>query len=713
MERYEKEFARIKKLLKDNPHGMTITQISNKLNMNRNTCAKYLDLLQVLGYTIMQVFGTAKVYFPSDRMPISTLINIAIDGLLIMNAQYKIIKTNDRFLDFFSFKWEDIVGKKFNTIDHEFFKDEDLFNRIVNSFGGKENSIEKKYVIEGKEKYFVINILPVIFDDNEPGVSLVLKDITDRKIAELELKESEEKFRRIFETIPDHFFLISKDMKVIEYKGDPAELGLTEEDLIGKDVLQHLPEKFREKARKNALEVLKTKKPKIVEYYQIINGTKKYFEARMLYYSENQVAGFIRDITDRKLSEEKIRESEEKFRMISDQNMMGIAIIQDGYVKYVNKAIIKMIGYTIDEIYNWEYDEFLKIVHPDDRKQTIKKGMKIRDSKESDLEETINFRIITKTGEVRWWETYVKRIKFQGKIADLLTIIDITDKKEAELRLKESEEKFRSITEQNLIGILIFQGGKIKYANKATQDILEFTEEELLNLSEEEIFNILHPDSVEIAREGYKKALKSEKDYSSVNQFKIITKNGNVRWLKIFNKKFRFDKEDAFLVVLIDVSSEEEFRRKKEESELKFKSITEQSLFGICIVQNNIIKYVNDACARNFGTSPDSLIDTNINKILDKIHPEDRNLVKNTILNKASFQDNEVRNFQIRVKNGTNEIIWLNIYVRKIIFEEIPTLLLMTIDITENKNLLEELEYTNEIYKAFFNSSFYCVYIHD
>jgi PAS domain-containing protein len=79
-------------------------------------------------------------------------------------------------------------------------------------------------------------------------------------------------------------------------------------------------------------------------------------------------------LTDR--SREAIRQSEEKFRLLSDQSLLAIGLFQGGLLKYVNQAYCDITGYTFDEIMKWRPDEYIKIIHPDDRTFVIDQAEK-------------------------------------------------------------------------------------------------------------------------------------------------------------------------------------------------------------------------------------------------------------------------------------------------------------------------------------------------
>jgi transcriptional regulator with PAS, ATPase and Fis domain len=112
MELYKEESAKIKSLLKENPRGMSVTDISKKVAVNRNTVAKYLELLRISGHIEMENVGTAKVYFLSQRIPVSTLLNFSSDFIVVIDDNNRIVQANDRFTELAKVSKSEIQGKK-------------------------------------------------------------------------------------------------------------------------------------------------------------------------------------------------------------------------------------------------------------------------------------------------------------------------------------------------------------------------------------------------------------------------------------------------------------------------------------------------------------------------------------------------------------------------------------------------------------------------
>ncbi len=146
------------------------------------------------------------------------------------------------------------------------------------------------------------------------GVLCILEDITEQIQAEQELKESENKFRRIFDVIPDLFFLVSKDTTILECRGKEEMLYLPAEQTIGNKMLDILPEKEALICSNAIKRTIETQQPNIIEYSLTIKGELRDFEARHLFFSKDRVAVFIREITERKKIENLIKEEIKKLK---------------------------------------------------------------------------------------------------------------------------------------------------------------------------------------------------------------------------------------------------------------------------------------------------------------------------------------------------------------------------------------------------------------
>jgi len=202
MDGYQQEITLIKKVLKENPKGMTVTDISRKIKINRNSVAKYLDIMRISGHVEMITFGPAKVFFPSRRVPIFDMLNYTSDYILVFDTNLKITIVNNSFLHFIKLNREEVIGHRINNIIEKVFKNNtELLVGINEALEGK-NFIQDINFQKNKNNYFFkVKVVPTTFEDGKQGGTLVIKNNTDHKIVEKILRESEENFRDLLSKI--------------------------------------------------------------------------------------------------------------------------------------------------------------------------------------------------------------------------------------------------------------------------------------------------------------------------------------------------------------------------------------------------------------------------------------------------------------------------------------------------------------------------------
>ena len=146
-------------------------------------------------------------------------------------------------------------------------------------------------------------------------------DITEQKKMEKKLRESEEKFRKIFEAIPDLFFLVTSEGTILDYKGKEEELFVPPEKFLNKKIEGIFSEDITKLILNSIKNTLNSREPNIIEYDLLIKGEIRYYEARILYFSKNHVAVFARDITERKRADAELMKSQKRLRLLSAQIM--------------------------------------------------------------------------------------------------------------------------------------------------------------------------------------------------------------------------------------------------------------------------------------------------------------------------------------------------------------------------------------------------------
>ncbi len=176
----------------------------------------------------------------------------------------------------------------------------------------------------------------------------------------------------------------------------------------------------------------------------------------------------ISDISERKYAEQALKESERRYRALADNSLTGICVHQDGTFVYVNDRFSEMVGYAKDELIGASAYE---IIIPEDR--DLVEGRARARLSGFYVPPQYEFRVLTKNGQVKWLEMWSTVISNNGSRAILANLVDITERKQVEKSLSESEAKFRLLVNDAPVGILLVaRDGKILDVNKKLVEIL-------------------------------------------------------------------------------------------------------------------------------------------------------------------------------------------------------------------------------------------------
>ena len=278
-------------------------------------------------------------------------------------------------------------------------------------------------------------------------------------------------------------------------------------------------------------------------------------EGNIEYYEGN-----LEDITDRKRSEEAVRESEAKYRALVDQSLQGIVIFQDDHIVFANPQLMDQLQKTPEDIVGGPPETFWNLIHPEDI-EVLQQRMQDRAAGEP-VPDRYEIRLQRPDGVPMWVEVFVKQIDYQGKPALQVTSIDVTERKLAEQALQESEGKYRNLVEQSLYGIVISQGDppRIFFANDAFSQMIGYSVEEILALSPKKVQNLIHPSDQEMVLTSVKRRLEG-KSAPSQYEYRLIRKDGTIRWVEIFANVIEYEGEPAIQAAYSDINE-----RKKAEA---------------------------------------------------------------------------------------------------------------------------------------------------
>lgn len=427
----------------------------------------------------------------------------------------------------------------------------------------------------------------------------VLYDITERKRAEEDLFEREAQFRAIFENAPVMIDGFSSEGDLLLWNNElEKRLGWTREDALSRDVLAlcypdpEVCDEVRE-AIERADGTFREYTPKAKD-----GSFRTQLWADFRLPKGNTISVGI-DITERKEAEEALRESEARYRQIFEGNTAVKLLIdpESGDIVDANAGASAFYGYTVDEMKHLKITDINAL--PRDQ---VFRAMALA---KSGLEQRFLFPHRLSSGEIRDVEVFSGPITSQEETLLYSIVHDITDCKKTEEALRESEEKYRLLSENSLTGIYTHQNRVFTYVNQRLADIMGYSVEEIVG---QEFWDFVHPDDREAIKErGI--AISEGHQLEPTTEFRVVCKNGEVKWLKVFSHPMTSSGGTVNMGNVVDITDRKMAQEDLQEKETLLEHILDASPVGIKYVRNRNISWANRAWENMFGFAhPDEYV---------------------------------------------------------------------------------------------------------
>jgi PAS domain S-box-containing protein len=365
---------------------------------------------------------------------------------------------------------------------------------IIKSGYQKEHTLYKLKKKDGSH-IWVETEASLIFKQGKPYAILgIARDVTEYKKTEKALRESEAKYRTIFESLTDVYYRTDKEGIVIEISPSVStRAGWDPEDVIGHPVTDFYRDPSSREIFANTLKETGT----VIDYeLQLLAKDGRIIEvsasSHTVFDDEGNytgLEGILRDITTRKQMEGALRESEEKFRTMVENSLQGIFIFQNVRIVYANEALAHITGYSIKELLSLPFEKIRGLVHSDDQEMVW--GRLAERLAGKDVPSRYEFKVVRKDGNTLWMEMVSSRIEYQGKPAVQGAVIDITDRIQADEQIKASlEEKEVMLREihhrvknnmQIILSLLRIQSRSVR--DKGIQDMFKQSQNRIRSMA--------------------------------------------------------------------------------------------------------------------------------------------------------------------------------------------------------------------------------------
>jgi PAS domain S-box-containing protein len=662
--------------------------------------------------SVDNMFGDEKLF----RM----LTEQSSDIILLINRDSIITYTNAAAEKVLGLKREEIVGSHMYKYLHP--DDLTLVTGIFEKFFNDTNSNVQRAEIRISNKDGAWHTVEatganLIYGNTVEAVLVNLRDVTEHKKVEEALKNSEAMYHLLADNITEHVWIMDLKLKLVYISPSVEKIYGYTVDEVKKLKMKEL---FTADSYHKISETLSAELAQAMTNPPPAPGTRRVLELQArhkkghLLWIENRLSfirdkngkpvsimGETRDVTERKLAEEKLRNEEKRFRALAEQSSDIIALVNaEGKVVYHNPAL-RILGYSPEERFGANAFE---LVHPDDLTLVSDTFRKLFSDAKALIQKS-EVRLRHKDGSWRTFEAMGSNLIRNDVVESvIINLRDITDRKKAENMIRESEEKYRLLADHMKDQVwLMDMNMNITYVSPSVEKLIGYSSDEIKKISWDKI---LTPESLKKATDFISiqmpKALKSSADYVLLKtlELEFILKNGQTVWGEC---AFSFIRDENGKAVSIlgearNVTERKLTQEKLHRSEEKYRTILEDIQEGYFEVDlSGNFTFFNDTVCRVTGYSKEELMGMNNQQYSDQ---EDLGKVFQAY-NKVYTTGEPYRDlgWQIIRKDGTKRHIEGFISLRKDSSGKPVGFRGIARDITERKLAEEKLQQTLESLK--------------
>jgi PAS domain S-box-containing protein len=436
------------------------------------------------------------------------LIESTLDLIFTVDRKGLFIYVNPTFEMATGYSLFELIDRPFTDVIAPEFRKKVVSQFINGIKGTKDVPYEVDILHKDGSRISVEFNVATLHDENKKPVGRygIGRDITERKKSETVLRGAKDILQSIIQGFPIAAFIISRDHRVLYWNFALEELsGIRAVDVMGTS--EHW-RAFYGSQRPCMADLLvdgahelvdrwyagKVQKSSLIEgSYEALdffpslgpNGRWLRFMAATIRDAAGNLIGAIEtleDVTERKRTEDALRESEERYRHYVDKSFAGVYVVQNGLFVFLNDNAASFAGYKPQELIGKPSSS---LIHPEDRDRAREKTIRMLKGEKSLPYE---FRVLTKDGQVRWILETVTSIQYAGASAILGNSMDITERRRAEEALHESRELEKSILISVPHALFGVENRRIFFANDAMEHVFGWKPQDLIGQSTRIIF---------------------------------------------------------------------------------------------------------------------------------------------------------------------------------------------------------------------------------
>jgi len=619
------------------------------------------------------------------------------DLVHLIDRDRRIIYVNPAFLGYMEALELDtgIVGKTYNEA-FPFLpaKVGEEYERVLAT--GQALVTEETTVFGDREIFTETRKIPVEVEGRIERVVTIIRDITERKKAEADIREGRERFQHLADRITEGISIFEKGHLV--YTNDRALeiFGYPREEFQGMSLADLTAPEERGKLAKLMDESMVKGMPPEQAVLWIVrkDGTRRCVYNRCYYTRKGKESlGYFMvtsDVTEKRLNELALIESEKQYRELFESNPNPMWVYDPQTLAFiaVNESAVRLYGYSRQEFSGMT----LKDIRPLEDLPVLLESVSRSVRQKFDRTSLVRHR--TKDGRMLSVEVLGHSVKFSGRDARLVMINDVTERQRIEEAVRDSEEKFRALAEQSPNMIFINQGGRVVYANPVCTAAMGYSLEEFYD-PDFDFMVLIAPEDRERIGRLYRRHQQGEEVESY--EYTLVTKDGRSLEAILTTKLVDLKSGPAIMGIVTDMTNLRRAERELTESQLRLSRLVQNMAEGVYRTsEDGRFLDANPAMARIFGYgSVEELMGADIKSEL-YFDPEDR------MANYPLPGEERVRELRMRRRDGTE--VWVEDNCRYIrghngqvsVHEGVLR------DVTERRKAEEALRDSEERYRNFF-----------
>ncbi|MFC1833238.1 PAS domain S-box protein [Thermodesulfobacteriota bacterium] len=622
---------------------------------------------------------------------------IGIDSL---DRNGRILKVNRALSEMLGYTEDELRHLGFLDITHP--DDRELSKRPLESvLAGEIDSYrtEKRYLCkDGTFLWADLSASAVRGEGGEHrGIVGVIADITARKMVEEALRESEAQKQAILDGITTNMAFVNKDLEILWVNKTAADsVEKSPEEMLGHTCHKFWADPERPCDNCPTVKAFKTRKS---EHVEIVTPDGRVWDEKgePVFDEEGNLLGVIeiaQDITERRMAEEELSQSEERYRRIVETANEGIwAMDREFRTTFVNRKMADMLGYSVEDMLCHKVDSFMFQEDLGDHKSKM-------EARRQGGDQIYERRFRRKDGETLWTTVSATALKdSEGNFAGSFAMLtDITNRKKIEVVLREREEQLQAIFEASPAAIfLVNPEGRITFANQIMGTLFSCESEELLGTPYVEL---VHPEERTIGHGKMKSLMAGQIDHVSLER-RYVSADGREFLGHLSGRRLLGPDGDltGLVGIITDITDRKKAEEALRESEEHYKNFFDNALVGLfrSRISDGLFIDINAKAAEQQGLP--------VEEIVGKVRSSDRyrNPHQREELISRLRQDGEVHDFEADLTLHDGRDVTFSISVKA--YPEEDYMEGAVIDITDRKKAEEALRKSEDQYRHLYNNA--------